>query len=546
MIRPPAKASLVVMAACAVASAATSLAMPTLLGRAVDAIVAGTDSGRWVALTAGLVVASMLVGLVNTFVGARYVGGRVAVLRHLVVSHLLALGPRQAAAFETGDLVSRVATGAADAASRGPATVGVVVGVLPSAGSIVLLVVIDPWLAAAFAAGLGLAAGVLVAFTRRNAAILTDYQRIQGGLAARLTEALSGVRTIAAAGTANDEQRRVLALLPTLRGHGRQTWQTMARAHAQAAVVGPVIEVTVLATAGWALLRGRLTPGEMFAAHQYATLGAALGGVTSALNSLGRAKSGTRRIRQILRTPPPAHGGAPLPAGGGRLEFRGVAVHEGGRTLLHRFDLDVPAGATVAVVGASGAGKSLLAALAARLRDPDEGEVLLDGVPLPALAHGDLRAGVVCAFERPVLVGRTVGDAIGMGAPPRYVEEAARRAQAHEVIMRLPRGYDTPLADAPMSGGEAQRLGLARALVGDRAPRRRLLVLDDATSSLDMLTEQHVTRALTDGATQLLVTHRAAIAARADRVVWLADGHVRGIGPHHALWADPDYRGVFA
>ncbi|GGK06250.1 ABC transporter ATP-binding protein [Pilimelia anulata] len=562
-IHRPARASLVIMAACAAAQVAGQLTLPTLLGRTVDGIVGGTDSTRWLTLTGALVAALVLVALLDTYVGSRYLAARTATLRHLVVSHVLRLGPRGAAGFATGDLVSRVAAGAADAARAGPATVGVLVGVLPPLGSLGLLAWIDGWLAAAFLGGLLLAAGVLTAFTRRNATILTDYQRVQGGLAARLTEALGGVRTIAAAGTGDEEQRRVLALLPPLRGHGRLTWQVVARATAQAAIVGPVIEVVVLAAAGWALLDGRITPGELFAAHQYAVLGAGLGGVTAALNGLARAKSGTRRTREVLHAPALPYGTGVLPtaagadpaagagrdaaagAGGGAVEFRGVALHDGSRTLLHRFDLAVPAGSTLAVVGPSGAGKSLLAALAARLRDPDEGAVLLDGVPLPELSADALRAAVGGAFERPVLAGRTVGEAIGQGAGPAPVEAAARRASAHEVIMRLPHGYDTPLDDAPMSGGEAQRLGLARALVADRAAGRRLLVLDDATSSLDLLTELHVERALADGTTRLIVTHRAGIAARADRVVWLDAGHVRGIGPHRALWADPAYRAVF-
>jgi ATP-binding cassette subfamily B protein len=209
--------------------------------------------------------------------------------------------------------------------------------------------------------------------------------------------------------------------------------------------------------------------------------------------------------------------------------------------------LTVRRGEFVAVVGPSGAGKSGLAALAARLREPDQGEVLLDGVPLAELSRPDLREAVGCAFERPVLVGRTVGDAIGLGLEPAAVREAARATHAHEFVSRLPAAYDTPLADAPMSGGERQRLGIARAW-----PASRLLVLDDATSSLDMVTEMQISRTLTADAgtrprTRLIVTHRAATAARADLVVWLEAGRVRATGTHEQLWRrHPGYREVFA
>ncbi|MGH3930321.1 MAG: ABC transporter ATP-binding protein, partial [Pseudonocardiaceae bacterium] len=124
------------------------------------------------------------------------------------------------------------------------------------------------------------------------------------------------------------------------------------------------------------------------------------------------------------------------------------------------------------------------------------------------------------------------------------VRTAARATHVHEFVSRLPRGYDTPLAGAPMSGGEAQRLGLARAWCAER-----LLVLDDATSSLDMVTEMQISRTLTDcgpdRVTRLIVTHRVSTAARADLVVWLEQGRVRAVGPHNQLWEEPAYRKVF-
>jgi ATP-binding cassette subfamily B protein len=220
-----------------------------------------------------------------------------------------------------------------------------------------------------------------------------------------------------------------------------------------------------------------------------------------------------------------------------------VTVREGDVELLDDVDLRLPGGSTVAVVGRSGAGKSVLAALAARLRDPDEGQILLDDVPLQELSHDALRTSVGCAFERPVLVGRTVGDAIGFGRDDEQVRAAAKANHADEFIERLPRGYDTPLAEAPLSGGEAQRLGLARAWHAERA-----LVLDDATSSLDMVTEMQISRALTEDPrrrTRVIVTHRTSTAARADLVVWLDAGRVQAVGTHDELCDNSSYRQVF-
>jgi len=272
-------------------------------------------------------------------------------------------------------------------------------------------------------------------------------------------------------------------------------------------------------------------------------LGAGLGGLTGVFGQLARARAGVRRTAEVFAVPPVGYGERALPPGPGELELRAVTVRAGDAILLDRVDLTVPGGAAVAVVGRSGAGKSVLAAVAARLRDPDAGQVLLDGVPVVELGHHALRAAVGSAFERPVLVGGTVADAIGLGADPDAVRAAACATHAHEFVSRLPHGYDTPLAEAPMSGGEAQRLGLARAW-----PAGRLLVLDDATSNLDTVTEMQISRTLTGDRgvrTRLIVTHRAATAARADLVVWLDRGRVRAVGPHHRLWDQPAYREVF-
>jgi ATP-binding cassette subfamily B protein len=335
----------------------------------------------------------------------------------------------------------------------------------------------------------------------------------------------------------------VLEPLPDLRAHGQQIWRVLARTSAQAGVVGPVVLVAVLAAGGLALVVGRISPGELFAASRYAVLGAGLGGLTGVLGELARARAGIRRAAEVLAAGSVGYGRRTLPEGPGRLVFCGVTVRDGETVMLDGVDLTVPGGAAVAVVGRSGAGKSVLAAVAARLREPDAGQVLLDGVPLGELSHRALRAAIGCAFERPVLVGGTVADAIGLGRAGAPVEAAARATHAHEFVSRLPYGYRTPLADAPMSGGEAQRVGLARAWHAER-----LLVLDDATSSVDMVTEMQISRTLTEDhgrRTRLIVTHRAATAARADLVVWVADGQVRGLGPHRDLWSDPAYREVF-
>ncbi|MYS21127.1 ATP-binding cassette, subfamily B, partial [Streptomyces sp. DvalAA-14] len=438
----------------------------------------------------------------------------------------------------------------------------------------------------AFLLGAPLLALLVRRFARASSDSIARYQDAQGRIAARLMEALGGARTIAAAGTEEHENARVLRPLAELSAQGHRMWRVQGRATAQAAVLVPLLQIIVLAVGGVRLAQGALSVGDLLAASRYATLATGIGVVVGQLGGLVRGRTAAARLAAVLALPVRAYGDGRLPlqvpapgtrkdggepaatergstgrdhkaaAGGGRsrgpapgtLELRGVTAVRGGRVVLDRLDLIVPGGACVAVVGRSGAGKSVLAALAGRLLDPQRGSVLLDGRELPELSRAELRAAVAYAFERPVLLGDTIGDAIGFG--PRPVPlwatvRAARAAGADTFVRRLPGGYDTPRAEAPLSGGEVQRLGLARAF----AHAGRLLVLDDATSSLDTVTELHVARALSRGhrdRTRLLITHRAATAARADLVAWLEGGTVRALAPHGRLWPEPDYRALFA
>ncbi len=521
-----------------------TLALPTILGRSVDSIVAGDGYTQWLMAAAGLIALGVAASLIDAFAGAACVAETTAWLRHRLVKQIVHGGPEGTRGFETGDLVTRVSANATDAAQAGPAAVTAIAAIAPPAGSLVLLAVIDPWLAAAFFGGVLLVIAVLWTFARRTADVSLAYQETQGRIALLLSESLTGIRTIAAAGTTSREERRILALLPELHRHGVVTWRILARSGAQAAVVGPLVLVAVLAVGGLQLVSGRITAGELFAASQYAVLGAGLGNLTGVIGEIARARAGVHRAAEVLSTETIAYGTLPIPAGPGQLTFDSVSVVAGGNVLLDNVNLDLPGGATVAVVGPSGAGKSVLAAVAARLRDPSNGQVSLDGVPLQAVSRRALRSAVGCAFERPQLVGRTIGEAIEPRAvSPVRTLAAARATHAHDFVSRLPDGYFTSLRKAPMSGGERQRLGLARAWSANR-----LLVLDDATSSLDTATELQISRTLTEDRhhrTRLIITHRSATAARADLVVWLDHGQVRAVAPHADLWQNSSYREVF-
>jgi ATP-binding cassette, subfamily B, bacterial len=538
------------------ASAAAAVALPAVLGHTLDLLLeeaAGEEAAgveRAVVLCAVLVAAEVLFDALEALVGGATSARSTAWLRRCGADHLLSLAPHRAAdRFTPGDLVTRL-TGNAAEAGTAPSTAAIgLASLLVPAGALVSLALIDLWLAVVFLAGIPLLALLLRAFARGSSDSISQYQRVQADVAGRLLEALGGARTVAAAGTAERELARVLAPLPELGAQGRRMWQVYGRASVGSGILVPLLTTVVLAVGGMRLVGGNLSVGDLLAAARYAALAAGLGAVVGQLNSLLRSGAAARRIAELLALPAVRHGTRPLPAGGpGRVELRAVTLSRGGAPVLRGVDLVVPGGTTMAVVGRSGAGKSTLAAVAGRLADPDAGVVLLDGVPLTETDPSELRREVGYAFERPVLFGETVGAAIGFGPYEPTVCEigaAAQAAGADTFVRLLPGGYSARLADAPLSGGELQRLGLARAF----AHAGRLLILDDATSSLDSVTELHVGRALVHDVrtgTRLLIAHRVSSAARADLVAWVEDGRIRRVGPHERLWEEPDYRAVFA
>lgn len=534
-----------VLAVTAVVIALADLALPALLGTTIDGLLAGSAATTIVVL-AVVVGVLVLAEATEDVAVAQVSAGCTARLRNRLVRHVLSVGQRLPDRFAPGELTARTVGNTAEAGSVAADAIRATVTVVPAVGGVVALFVIDPWLGLTFVVGAPVLLTVLWLFAREVADLSADYLSAQGVIAARLGQARAGARTIAAAGTAQREVARILAPLPGLSSDGRRMWRAQSRVTVQDMLIFAALEIAVLAVAGWQLAAGRLSPGELLAASQYVGLAANLSAVAPALGRLARARAAAARLHELLVLRPTDYGGIPPAPSGGRLEFRSVSVRHGDRTVLDRIDLEVPPGSLLAVVGRSGSGKSVLASLIARLVDPDEGQVVLDCVPLPLLSHHDLRCAISYAFARPTPFGETIGAALAFGPAGTAgldVVAAAAAARADEFIRRLPQGYSTPTAAAPMSGGELQRLGLARSF----AHAGRVLVLDDVAASLDTVTEHEIGQALlqmTDR-TRVLVAHRASTAAGAERVVWLEAGRIRADSRHADLWADPEYRSLF-
>jgi ABC-type multidrug transport system fused ATPase/permease subunit len=251
-------------------------------------------------------------------------------------------------------------------------------------------------------------------------------------------------------------------------------------------------------------------------------------------NSLQSATAALEKLSGVLQekpgVPEPAHP-RPLPKANGRVEFEAVTFsYRPERVVLHRLDLTIPAGQTVALVGATGAGKSTVAKLVARFYDPSSGAVTLDGVDLRELSEDDLRRAVIMVTQENFLFSGTIGENIAFGRPGASAAEvraAAAAIGADEFIRSLPDGYDTDIRKrgGRLSAGQRQLVAFARAFLADPA----VLILDEATSSLDIPSERLVQRALRTilaERTAFVIAHRLSTVEIADRVLVIDGGRV--------------------
>ena len=303
----------------------------------------------------------------------------------------------------------------------------------------------------------------------------------------------------------------------------------------QAAMIGMLlVQVMVIGVGAWLAFNGSVTIGTL-AAFQGLSFSVSTSLIYASQYSRDvlPARAGLRRIDEFLALPgsiPDSPGARQAPAFSTAIEFLDVTLVREGRTLLDRVTLHIPRGAFVGIIGPSGAGKSTLVSLLLRFEDPNGGILMVDGADLRSLQQRSWRAQLGVVFQENFLFDSTVRENIRVGLPQAtdaMVETAARAAEIHDAIIRLPAGYDTPMGarGRRFSGGERQRIALARALVRDPA----VLVLDEAGSALDPQTDAAIAstlRRIAGRRTVISVTHRMESIAHADQLIVMRRGRI--------------------
>lgn len=537
-----------------VVSNALTLAGPYYIKRGIDALGRPDVSQTEILGYAGLVVLTALLGGAGRYGMRELLNGvsrRVEFdLRNDFFRHLLRLDAGFYSQTQTGEIMSR-ATNDIQAVRMvaGPAYMYLVNTIAVSIFALTLMVWIDARLTALALIPMIALPPVTIGFGR---AIHQRFEKIQeqfGSLSTMAQENLAGVRIVKAYAQEQSQAERFRALSEEYLERNLRLVRVSGLFHPLLALLSGLGMVLVLWLGGRATMRGEITVGEFVAFGLY------LGMLTWPMIALGwvinlfqRGAASMGRLNQVFATEPaikdPAHAVA-LGEIRGEIEFRDVSFRypDTDRDVLRDVSFRVPVGATLAVVGPTGSGKSTLVSLLVRLFDPTAGDVLLDGVPLRQMRLEQLRAAIGIVPQDAFLFSESIGENLALGIDETEsadrearIQQAAQVAQLAETIDELPNSYETLLGERGinLSGGQKQRATLARAIARDP----RVLVLDDALSAVDTHTEHQILEGLRHvlrNRTSVIVSHRVSAVMNADLIIVLQDGEIVERGTHMEL-----------
>ncbi len=539
-----------------------TVAIPALTGAAIGAIEDG-DRDRLRVYAYAIAIAGVLrLGLT---VARRLIAGRLSLgveldLRNRVYTHLLGLDLGFFDSHQTGQLMSRATVDLQSVRFfLGYGLVLISQAILTLVFAAIAMFVVDPLLALVALSPIPLVVWIAQRYSRRARPALQEVQQRIGELTVDVEETVGGVRVVKAFAAEGRREQRFRHSV------GRVFDQSMIATRLRAfynpfiAFLPQIGLAALLLVGGRAVVSGRMSLAEFTTFYGYLLM--LMGPIRTLGWTLGlaqRASASGARLFELLDRDPritAAPDAVALPAGSGRVELRDVTFAYGddvdahAEPALRDLSLTVEPGTTLALVGGTGSGKTTLVGLIARMYDPAAGAVLVDGADVRTLDPSQLRRQIAVVNDDPFLFSDSVHANIAYGrgdASREEVVEAAKRAQAHEFITELPDGYDTVVGERGLtvSGGQRQRIAIARALLAEP----RILVLDDATSSIDATTERQIKQGLEAamaGRTTLVIAHRLSTIALADEIAVLDAGRLIDRGTHDELvQRSPFYREI--
>lgn len=538
------------------------VSVPQLTKMGIDRGIEG--SGNLVFWSGLVVAAGVIAGLFTAmrrwyaFRESRWIETR---LREQIFSHLLKLHVGYHDKMQTGQLMSR----ASSDLQQLQAFVVMIPITLSNLAMLIavvaLLIASQPMLAMFALAPLPIVNVMASRFSRQIHPAVLAVQQEQAQLATVVEESVSGVRVIKGFGAEQVQARK-------LKTEADDIWNVSLVAAKIRSKFLPALDllpsiglIAVLGIGGHRVINGQMTVGDLVKFNAYITMLIwPLRNLAMTVALAQRASVALVRVDEVLSTPslvidplsptslPAASSERPV----GEVIFdETVFSYEGANPIINHLSFSIRPGQAVALVGATGSGKSTVVRLLNRFHDVQQGSIRLDGIDVRQLTLGDLRSAIGIVFEETFLFHDSVADNIAFSRPdagPDVIERAARLAGAHDFIMELPEGYQTILGERgySLSGGQRQRIAIARAIVSDP----RVLVLDDATSAVDPSKEHEIREAMATvmkGRTTIVIAHRPGTIALADTVILLDEGRAVAIGTHEGLLAENErYRQVLA